>query len=471
MKLYNTLTRRVEEIVPIHHGKVGMYICGPTVYDYAHIGHGRTYVNSDVLVRALRWSGYDVNVVMNITDVGHLTSDQDTGEDKVEKKAREEKKDVWEITEHFTADFWQMGKLLNIGRPNVVSKATDHIQEMIDLVKRLEQRGFTYKTTDGVYFDTSKLADYGKLARLEPTKLKEGARVEKNPEKKNPTDFALWKFAKKGEKRQMEWESPWGNKSFPGWHIECSAMSMKYLGESFDIHTGGTDHIPVHHTNEIAQSEAATEKRFVKYWFHSGFLMVEGEKMSKSLGNFIRVVDVVKKGYDALALRYLFLTGHYRTTMNFTWKAMDAAQKGYQKLVEAAAEFREDRSRTVLSREKLKGVDRLRKKFTDAVNNDLGIPETLAVMWELVKSNVPGRDKYELMEEFDKVLGLGLAEARQVQRGPTVPEEVQELIDKRQQLRGEKKFKESDKVRREIEKKGFVLEDSPGGAVVRRKLT
>ncbi|MDZ4229344.1 MAG: cysteine--tRNA ligase, partial [Patescibacteria group bacterium] len=298
MKLYNTLTRTVEEFKPLKPPLVGMYICGPTVYGYSHLGHSRTYVNSDVLVRALKWLDFEPLVVMNITDVGHLTSQADTGEDKMEKQALKEQKPILEIARFYTDDFFKMSKQLNINRPDKITPATEHIGEMIALVQTLEKKGFTYKTSDGVYFDTSKLTDYGKLAKLDLLGMKEGWRVEKNVQKKNPADFALWKLAAPGEKRQLEWDSPWGKHSFPGWHIECSAMSMKYLGPSFDIHTGGVDHISIHHTNEIAQSEAATGKSFVNYWFHSNVLEINGEKMSKSLGNIIRLSDLVKKGYD-----------------------------------------------------------------------------------------------------------------------------------------------------------------------------
>jgi cysteinyl-tRNA synthetase len=466
LKLYNTLSRKIEEFKPINPPKVGMYICGPTVYDYAHIGHARTYTNSDVLVRALRWLDYEVKVVMNITDMGHLTSDADTGEDKLEKQARKEKRTAREVAEFYSQDFWQMAEQLNIIRPDVVCKATEHIKDMIELVKKLEKKGFSYRTAVGIYFDTAKLKDYGKLARLDAAGLQEGARVAKRAGKRRATDFALWKFSPKDVKRQMEWDSPWGI-GFPGWHIECSAMSMKYLGESFDIHTGGVDHIPVHHSNEIAQSEAASGKRFVKYWFHSGFLMVEGEKMSKSLANFYRMEDVIKKGYQPLALRYLFLTSHYRTTMNFTWKALAAAAEAYSKLRSLAAAWQGKKGRTMLSEEKLAQVQRYMFRFREAVENDLAMPEALAVMWEMVKSNIPEQDKWELMVDWDQVLGLGLAEAKAVKI--EIPADVQELAKKREAFRKEKRWEEADEIRKEIEEKGWLVQDVPTGTKIKKK--
>jgi len=454
MKLYNTLSRRIEEFVPINPPKVGMYICGPTVYDYAHIGHSRTYINSDVLIRVLRWLGFKVKSVMNITDVGHLTSNADEGEDKMEKKAKTERKNILEIAKFYTDDFWQMEQQLNIIRPDIITPATQYIEAMIELIKKLEKKGFTYKTADGIYFDSSKFPDYGRLARLDIEGLKAGWRVEKRA-KKNPTDFALWKLSPPagGEKRQMEWPSPWGV-GFPGWHIECSAMSMKHLGESLDIHTGGVDHIPVHHTNEIAQSEAATGKQFVKYWFHSGFLMVEGEKMSKSLGNFIRLQDLIDQGYEPMNLRYLFLTSQYRTTVNFTWEALKASQEAYRKLKAIVAGWQGEKERTILSEEKLAKLQGLSLKFREAVENDLNLPQALAVVWEMAKSNIPSRDKLELITDWEQILGLDLLKIKKI------PEEIIQLIKQREELRKQKKWEEADELRKKIEKKGFKVKDT-----------
>lgn len=455
MRLYNTLARTVEEFRPLQPPKVGIYICGPTVYDYSHLGHSRTYVNSDVLVRALRWFDFEPYVVMNITDVGHLTSQADSGEDKMEKKARQEQKPILEIARFYTEDFWKMREGLNILKPDKVTPATEYIPAMIELVKKLEAKGFTYKISDGIYFDTSKFKNYGQLARLDLAGMKAGWRVDKNPEKKHPADFALWKFAGPGEIRQLEWDSPWGKHSFPGWHIECSAMSMKTLGETLDIHTGGVDHVPIHHTNEIAQSEAATGKPFVKYWFHSNFLDVDGQKMSKSLGNIIRVDDLVKKGYEPLALRYLFLTAHYRTKMNFTYQSLDAAAEAYTKLKSIAADWMGKKERTVISEEKLQKLNKLSGQFTAAVEDDLNLPQALGVVWAMAKSTLPEQDKRELISDWDQVLGLSLAAAEKAE----IPAEIKKLIAQREELRRQKRWADADKLRRHLLDKGYKIED------------
>ncbi|OIN88148.1 cysteine--tRNA ligase [Candidatus Beckwithbacteria bacterium CG_4_10_14_0_2_um_filter_47_25] len=457
MKLYNTLSRQVEEFAPIKPPRVGIYICGPTVYDFAHLGHSRTYINSDVLVRALKWLDWEPYVVMNITDVGHLTSQADTGEDKLEKQAKKEAKPILEIAKFYTEDFFKMREQLNILMPDKITPATQYIPEMIELVKILEQKGLTYKTSDGVYFNTSKFKDYGQLARLDLAGMKEGWRVDKNPEKKHPADFALWKFADPEEHRQLEWDSPWGKHSFPGWHIECSAMSLKYLGPTLDIHTGGVDHIAIHHTNEIAQSEAATGKPFVKYWFHSNFLDVSGEKMSKSLGNYIRTDDLIKKGYDPLALRYLFLTGHYRTKMNFTYAALDAAVEAYTKLKSMVADWQGKRQRTQLSPEKLDKLQGLSLQFKTAVEADLNLPQALAAVWQMAKSNIPEQDKWELINDWDLVLGLGLGQISSPKS--QIPNNIKILINQRENLRKNKQWAEADKLRRQIVDKGYKIED------------
>lgn len=455
MKLYNTLSRTVAEFKPLKPPRVGIYICGPTVYDYAHLGHSRTYINSDVLVRALKWLDFEPYAVMNITDVGHLTSQADTGEDKMEKKAKLENKPILEIAKFYTDDFFKMRDELNILKPDKITPATEYVGEMIELIKILEQKGFTYKTSDGVYFDTGKFKAYGQLARLDLAGMKEGWRVDKNPEKKHPADFALWKFALSSEKRQLEWDSPWGRHSFPGWHIECSAMSLKYLGPTLDIHTGGVDHIPIHHTNEIAQAEAATGQPFVRYWFHSNFLDIDGEKMSKSLGNCVRLNDLINKGYDPLAVRYLFLTGHYRTKMNFTFTALDAAAEAYSRLKSMVADWQGKKERTQLSPEKLAKIESFSTKFTTAIEADLSLPQALAVVWEMVKSNIPEQDKWELINDWDQVLGLGLGVARKEK----IPAEIQALAKQREVLRKNKDWAEADKLRRQIIDKGYKIED------------
>ncbi len=334
LKLFNTLSRKIEEFSPINSPHVGMYSCGPTVYDYTHIGHLRKYVGDDILRRVLEVNGFEVKLVMNITDVGHLTSDEDSGEDKMEKGAKESGRSVWETAKYFEDYFWKSYEVVNIKRPNVVAKATEHIEKQIKLIQKLEKNGFIYQTEHAVYFDISKFQGYGKLTGQKLEEKETGARSEVfiDKGKKNPYDFALWFFTVGHYKDHvMKWPSPWGE-GFPGWHIECSAMSMEYLGDSFDIHTGGIDHIAVHHTNEIAQSEAATGKPFVKYWVHHNFLIVDGEKMSKSKKNFYKIEDVIGKGFDPLALRYLFLTSHYRDQLNFTWESLNAAQNALNNL-------------------------------------------------------------------------------------------------------------------------------------------
>jgi cysteinyl-tRNA synthetase len=349
----------------------------------------------------------------------------------------------------------------------VSCRATEHIQEQLEMVKTLEKKGFAYVIEgDGVYFDTAKDPDYGKLARLNIKELQEGARVEVVEGKRNPTDFALWKFERPGENRAMVWESPWAKRSFPGWHIECSAMAMKYLGEQFDIHTGGIDHIPVHHTNEIAQAEAATGKvPFVNFWVHHNFLRVSGEKMSKSLGNFFTIDDVLEKGFDPKALRLLFLTSHYRSEMNFTWENLAGAQKSWQKLVSLFQSFRANTDRTVLSPEKLDKVDEYRTRFFNYMEDDLKTPEAVAILWEVTKSNIPGEDKYDLIRDFDEVLGLGLttAQVRQSSVATELPADIQELADQRQAVREAKDWAAADRLRGEIEAKGFTVMDEHDG--------
>lgn len=470
-RLYNTLTREVEDFVPSENSQVSMYACGPTVYDKPHIGHVRRYVLDDVLVRLLRYLNFKVTHVMNITDVGHLVSDSDTGEDKLEKGARREGKTAWEVAKFYEAEFFRVMDAVGINRPDIVPRATEHIKEQIELIQRLEQKGFTYVIEDGVYFNSSKLTDYGKLAKLDVDGLKAGARVDVVLGKKHPTDFALWKFSPGGEKRDMEWESPWG-KGFPGWHIECSAMSMKYLGETLDIHTGGIDHIPVHHTNEIAQSEAATGKTFVKYWLHHNHLHVNSQKMSKSLGNFTTLDQVMEKGFTPIALRYLFLTTHYRQESNFTWEALSAAQSALRQLhsqINVIKQQSEQGERSHLSDEKLEKVNEFRKRFKDVLRLDLNTPQAVAVVWEIIKSNIPSQDKYDLLLIADEILGLGIKNLSTELQSQEIPEEVTELAKKRDMFRREKKWDEADQVRQQIEAKGWIVEDISSGFNLKRK--
>ena len=465
--LYNTLTHKKEEFRPLHPPVVTYYSCGPTVYDFAHIGHARTYIFADILQRVLEFNGFKVKRVMNITDVGHLTSDSDIGEDKMERAAKASKKTIWEIAKYYTDDFFKMTDKLNIKRPQIICKATDSVASMVHFIEVLEKKGFTYTTSDGVYFDTSKFPKYGQLAgwtfaQLQK-KLKSGARVEMITGKKHQTDFALWKLTPAGVSRQMEWDSPWG-RGFPGWHIECSVMAMDNLGETVDIHTGGADHIPIHHTNEIAQSEAVTGKQFVRYWLHADHLLVENQKMSKSLGNFFRLTDLEEKGYKPLPLRYLFLTSSYRQQMNFTWKSLEAAQNAYDSLksqIIGIKESMEGKKRENLSGEKLTKINELRNEFTKKVNDDLNTAEGLSVLWKVLKSSLPAGDKYDLIILFDEVLGLGLDKIQTEEK--VIPEEIQALAKEREEMRRAKKFKEADDLRKQILEKGYSVEDTPSG--------
>lgn len=463
MKLFNTATRSIDEFTPLNPPKVTLYACGFTSYDYAHIGHARKYTNDDLLKRALTHFGYDVTHVMNITDVGHLVSDSDEGEDKMTKGARKYGKTVEEVSEFFTADFLKMLKSINCILPDPIVKATDHIQDMIDLIKILEQKGYTYTTTEAVYFNTQKFEKYGALSgqKLEDKMQHAREEVHVDSEKKHPADFSLW-FMRVGKHADhaMHWDSPWGD-GFPGWHIECSAMSMKYLGETVDIHTGGIDHIPVHHENEIAQSECATGKQFVQTWFHTYFLVVDGIKMSKSLENFLTLNDVQERGYSALVVRYLMMQTHYRQTMNFTWEALDGAQTALKRLQEAVFQLKQQTGRQNLSEEKLDKTRELSEKFNAALANDLQMPQALAVVWETIKSNIPSEDKLDLILEWDRVLGLQLNLFERVEE--EIPLEVKKLAEKRKQARIEKNFEEADRLREEILTAGFTIDDVGDG--------
>lgn len=458
LRLVNTLTRQLEEFHPQHAGDVSLYTCGPTVYNYAHIGNLRTFIFYDLLRRVLEHNGYTVKHVMNITDVGHLTDDADAGEDKMEKGARREGKSVWDIAQFFTDAFLRDSAALNLLEPHLRPKATDHIAEQIALVQQLEQKGLTYRTDDGIYFDTAQLADYGKLAHLDIAGLREGARVEKNAEKRNPTDFALWKFSPQGVQRQMEWKSPWGV-GFPGWHIECSAMAMKYLGETLDIHAGGVDHVPVHHTNEIAQSEAATGKPFSRIWMHGEFLLINQGRMGKSEGNFLTLQSLVDKGFDPLAYRYFTFTAHYASKLNFTWDALQAAQNAYHRLINTIATWDEPKI----------GCAEFEQRFTDAMNDNLNAPQALAVLWELMKSNYPTHAKAESIFTMDKVLGLSLRERAEAlaSRIAAAGDDIHELVAQREKARATKDFSTADRLRDHIRAAGLVVEDTPDGPVLK----
>jgi cysteinyl-tRNA synthetase len=456
LRLYDTYTRSVREFQPLHPPEVGLYTCGPTVYDYAHIGNLRTYLFEDVLRRVLEFNGYQVKHVMNITDVGHLTSDADTGEDKMEKGSRRTGKSAWEIAEFYTAEFKRDLQRLNIEDPTIWPKATEHIQEQIEFIRCIEAKGFTYRTSDGIYFDTSRLPDYGHLARLDIEGLQAGARIEIG-EKRHPTDFALWKFSPKDQKRQMEWDSPWGV-GFPGWHIECSAMSAKYLGTFFDIHCGGEDHIAVHHTNEIAQTEACYGTRLANFWMHGYFLqMEEGARMSKSGGSFIRLQTLIDEGYDPLAYRLFCMNALYRAKLTFTWEGLDAAARSLERLRAAAYEWG---APGAVSEEYL-------EKFTEQINDDLNMPRALAVTWDLVRSELPASSKKATLLEFDRILGLGLADWQPLEEA--IPAEINELVSRRQQMRAERRWQEADALRAQIAAAGYEVEDTPQGPRVKKK--
>jgi cysteinyl-tRNA synthetase len=465
IKFYNTLGREKQVFKPIEAGKAGMYCCGLTVYNYAHIGNLRAYIFEDLLKRMLLYNGYEVKHVVNITDVGHLQSDADEGEDKMELGSSREGKTAWELAEYYTKAFKKDMEELNILPPGIWCKATDHIKEQIELVRCLEKKGFTYTTSDGIYFDTSKVPDYGKLALLNIAGLEEGKRIAFSEEKKNKTDFALWKFSPKGQKRQMEWDSPWGV-GFPGWHIECSAMSMKYLGETFDIHCGGVDHIPIHHTNEIAQAEACTGKKFVNYWLHNEFLIIESEKMSKSAGEFLRLQTLIDNGYDPLDYRYFCLGAHYRKHLQFTWENLDAAKNAFTRLKNRVIEFRTADSND--TKDYADSVEGYRQRFLEAVNDDLGIPEGLAVTWEVVRNDLlPPKLRLELLYEFDKVLGLGLKEAKKERMGD-IPEEIMKMVEERTEAKKNKDFKKADEIRNKIKSMGYELIDKKDGVEVKK---
>jgi cysteinyl-tRNA synthetase len=460
--LYNSLTRQKELFKPINpNAEVGMYTCGPTVYNFPHLGNLRTYVFEDVLKRVLTYNDYRVKHVMNITDVGHLTGDQDMGEDKLELEAKKEGKDAWAIAKFYTDAFFADAKHLNIITPNVVCKATDHIAEQIELIKTLETKGFTYKTADGIYFDTSKIKDYGKLSGQKLSDLMEGARIEKNDDKKNATDFALWKFSPVSEKRQMEWPSPWGV-GFPGWHIECSAMSMKYLGEQFDIHCGGIDHLAIHHTNEIAQSESATGKKpWVNYWIHGAFLNIAGgKKMAKSSGDFITVTNTfIDNGLSPLIYRYACLSVHYRKPMEWSEGSIESAKNGYHNLLNKVSGLGD----------KIGNVDEgLRVKFLSAINDDMNMALALAITQEVFKTKLSNEDKLATVLDFDVVLGLKLNEVIKKTGAEDIPDHVSKLVIERQTARDTKNWAESDRLRDEIKKHGYEVKDTGNGPEVKK---
>ncbi len=472
MKLYNTLSRTREEFIPLKAGEVSYYSCGPTVYNYAHIGNLRTYVFADILKRALIYFGYHVKHVMNITDVGHLTSDADTGEDKMLAGARREHKTVWEIAEFYTTAFKEDIKDLGIIEPSIWCKATDHIAQQIQLIGKLMENECAYQSGGNVYFDTSKFSTYGQFARLDLTAIQE-SRVGQDPNKKNQHDFVLWFTKSKFSDQDMKWSSPWGI-GYPGWHIECSAMSTYYLGQPFDIHSGGIDHIAVHHTNEIAQSEAGEGKRMVNYWLHGEFLVIDKSKMAKSEGNFITLRTIKERGYDPLSYRYFCLQAHYRQQLNFTWEALTAAQvglKGLRTLVLFLKDHSEKATPTPLSADFRKHLGDNKKLFDECIADDLNIPKALGVLHSFLNQTRSG-EKFLSQEDFkevldfvyrcDTVLGLRLDEIIQ----HTVPEHVGELVTIREAFRNAEKWHEADEIRKKIEDAGYQIEDTAQGVRV-----
>ncbi len=459
LKLYNTLIRKKQVFKPTKKGRVGLYTCGPTVYWFAHVGNLRAYLFEDVLKRVLRYNGYRVKHVMNITDVGHLTSDADTGEDKMEKGAKREKKTVWQIAQFYTKAFKKDLKLLNISSPDLWIKATDTIKDQIDLIKVLEKKGFTYKTSDGIYFNTSKLKTYGRLTGKKKKKIKPGARIKIIKGKKNPTDFALWKFTPPKVKRQMEWNSPWG-RGFPGWHTECVVMSIKELGVPFDIHCGGIDHISIHHPNEIAQAEAAYGKIFARYWMHGEFLILKEGRMGKSKGNIIVLESLVKKEINPLAYRYLTLNVHYRSKLTFSWEALKGAEQSLNSLYERTRMIRgKIKSQKSYKAKKIKNLN-YKQKFLKFINDDLNLPRALALMWKVIKDKkLSEREKYNLLMDFDKVFGLNLAKVKKIR----IPRQIRNLVEKREEYRKKADWKKADEVRNKIKKSGYIIEDTQEG--------
>lgn len=465
--LFNTKGRRLQDFKSIKEGEVGMYSCGPTVYGRAHIGNMRAYVFADTLKRVLMYAGYKVNHVMNITDVGHLTSDADEGEDKLAKAARESHETAWEISKRWTEQFFKDTKSLNVLPVTIACKATEHIEEQIELVKMLEAKGYTYRTSDGIYFDTAKFPNYGSFAHLDIEGLQAGIRVDMS-EKRNKTDFALWKFSKPTEKRDMEWDSPWGV-GFPGWHIECSAMSMKYLGDHFDIHTGGIDHVTIHHTNEIAQSECATGETFVNYWIHCEFLtMSNAEKMSKSLGNVVNIDTLREYGIKPLAFRYLCLNAHYRKQLLYSKEILMGANNAYNKWCVFMDKLKEENPKVLPLNQLGETSRKYLDEFKQGIFNNLNTPQSLATMWNLIHDKDINKDeKYTLLMEFDKVFGLTEQETEKAAE-QEIPAEILDLLDQRNRYRAEKNWAQADAARDAIKAHGYTIVDTKEGSKLQK---
>lgn len=462
IELYNTLNRRKEEFVSLRPKQVGMYVCGPTVYQSASIGNMRAYIFSDTLRRVLEYNGLKTKLVMNITDVGHLVSDEDEGEDKMLVSAEREHKSPWEIAAHYTELFMRDIARLNIKPPTITATATKHINEMIAMVQELLEKGYAYETSDGIYYDISKYPEYGRLSGIKLDEQRAGARVEVNEEKRHPADFAVWKKAPK--EHIMQWDSPWGM-GYPGWHIECSAMGRKYLGDQFDIHTGGVDHIPIHHENEIAQTAACTGQPAARYWLHGEFLLVDGGKMSKSLGNTYTLDELASRGFEPLAYRCFCLNAHYRRQLNFTWTALEAAQKGLlglRRLVQKSAPLPKPQGMEPK-------MDGYLTSFLEAINDDLNMPKAVALLWEATKADL-GRGLFELAKQFDLVLALDLTTGRVEEEeklaADDLPAGVRDLLQERLTARANKDWARSDLLRDQIRDLGYLVKDTAAGMEV-----
>lgn len=460
IRFYNTLTRKKEVFKPLEENTVRMYSCGPTVYKDATIGNMRTFIFMDNLRRVLKYNGYNLKHVMNITDVGHLVSDGDEGEDKMLKSAREEGKTPLEIAQFYTKRFLNDLNRLNIDMPEIICKATDHINEMLEYVEELVKNGYAYETSTAIYFDVSKLEKYGILSGIDLRNQKAGARIDIDKEKKNPYDFALW--IKAPENHIMKWESPWGL-SYPGWHIECSAMGKKYLGDEFDIHTGAIDLVPTHHENEIAQSKGCTGKIPARFWMHGEFLLINGGKMSKSLGNVYLLEDIINKGYDPLVYKMFCYTSHYRNKLNFTWEAIDSSSKSLEKLKEGYEKHANgnDSVNTEI-------ISDYKDRFLNAINDDLNMPLAMSVVWDVVKNTSKSKELAKLLKDFDKVLGIKIDE-KITKQIAEIPEEVLKLVEKRRIARKEKNWQLSDELRNKINDLGYNVKDGKDSMELEKK--